>query len=181
VRLEDIPEAREIVISAHEAAHAVASVRLGLPFDYVGMDHPEHGPHVMHMENWPNPIPFYCGGTCCGPNRPMCDACKAEERRAEAYMMVAVCGSIGVRATGCTIFGYGNDADRALLVEFCQVAFNDRTEEEINARIRAISDRAVDLMRPEGPTTSAVARELRTRRRLTEAEVKQTMQIAELG
>ena len=30
-----VPSAREIVISAHEAAHAVASIRLDLPFAYV--------------------------------------------------------------------------------------------------------------------------------------------------
>src|SRR5215831_19369723 len=95
VTLEDVLKALEIGISAHEAAHAIASVRLGLPFDQVTMNHAEHGPHVRHSENRPHPIPFYYGG-CCGPNGPMCDVCQAEQRRAEAYIVVALCGTIGV-------------------------------------------------------------------------------------
>jgi hypothetical protein len=54
--------AREIVVSAHEAAHAVASVRLGLRFEYVTLDDAEIGPHVQNVENLSRPIVFYRGG-----------------------------------------------------------------------------------------------------------------------
>jgi hypothetical protein len=50
---------KEIIISAHESAHAVASVRLGLSFEYVTLDDPNIGPHVQHFENLPRPIVFY--------------------------------------------------------------------------------------------------------------------------
>ncbi len=87
--MKEAASAKEIVVSAHEAAHAVASVRLRLPFEYVTLDDPNIGPHVKHLENLPRPIAFYCdGGSCCDPNRPICNACRAEQERAESFIMV---------------------------------------------------------------------------------------------
>ncbi|MGH8773519.1 MAG: hypothetical protein ACREV2_20440, partial [Burkholderiales bacterium] len=96
----DATNAKEIVVSAHEASHAVASVRLGLRFAYVTLDDATIGPHVQHVDNLPRPIVFYrCGGSCCDSNRPMCETCHAEVKRAESYIVMAMCGSLGVSAT----------------------------------------------------------------------------------
>jgi hypothetical protein len=48
--------AREIVISAHESAHAVAAVRLGLGFEYLTLDDANIGPHVQSVDNIPRQI-----------------------------------------------------------------------------------------------------------------------------
>jgi hypothetical protein len=175
----DVARAKEIVVSAHEAAHAVASVRLGLAFEYVTLDDADIGPHVQHIDNLPRPIVFYRGGgSCCDPNRPICNACRAEQDRAESYIMVAICGTLGVHATGCDVFGYGHDADKAYVIDFCRTAFGDRTDAEIDARMKAMLQKAAELMHPEGRAASAVAKALRTRRRLTEADVKEIMRDA---
>ncbi len=164
---------REIVISCHEAAHAIASVRLGLPFEYVTLDDAEIGPHVQSIGNLPRPIAYYRGGgSCCDPTRQICEACRREVDRAEAYMVMAMCGSIGARVTGCKAFGYGHAADQAYVVDFCRVAFGDQTDDEINARIRAMLDRALGLMQSEMRALTPVAKALGARRRLTEDEVK---------
>jgi hypothetical protein len=157
----DASGVKEIVISAHESAHAVASVRLGLPFEYVTLDDPDIGPHVQHFENHSRPIVFYRGGgSCCNPNQPMCERCRAEEKRAEFDIVMAMCGSLGAAATGCNAFGYGDEADKAYVVEFCRTAFSDRTEADVNARMNTMLQRACDLMQPEGKTVTAVAKAL---------------------
>jgi hypothetical protein len=173
----NLAQARDIVISAHESAHAVASVRLNRPFDYVTLDDATLGPHVYITDNAPRPIPFYVGGgACCGGDQQICDNCRAELQRAESYIMIAVCGTLGVLATGCKDFGYGHDADKTYAVEFCKVAFGDQTDAQITARLKDLSDRALELMRPESRTVSAVGKALRAQRRLTEQQVKDIVQ-----
>ncbi|MGE0702959.1 MAG: hypothetical protein AB7P22_03380 [Vicinamibacterales bacterium] len=170
-QLRQLAAAKEIVISAHESAHAVASIRLGLRFDYVTLDDADIGPHVANVDNAPRPIPFYRGG----PERcdPICENCRSEERRADSYMVMAMCGSLGAAATGAgKAFGYGHDGDKEYVVQFCKEAFGDKTDEDVNARMKGALDRAMDLMRHEGKAASAVARELREKRRLTESEVQ---------
>ena len=166
-------EAREIVISAHEAAHAVAAVRLGLPFEYVTLDDAEIGPHVQPVDNQPRPIAFYTDQeSCCRPTASICDACRAEQRRAESNIIAAICGSIGAAVTGCQIFGYGEAADKAYVVDVCRMAFGDQTTEDADRRTKALLERARSLMEPEMRTLSAVAEALRARRRLTQADVE---------
>ena len=175
----DLATAREIVISGHESAHAVASVRLGLPFEYVTLDDPEIGPHVQSIDNLPRPIVFYRGGgVCCGPPQPMCPTCCAEEGRAVSLMVMALCGSLGAAASGTKVFGYGHEADKGCFIEFCKTAFGDQTDANVNARMNKLLDRALELMRPENKTVTAVAKALRVRRRLTESEVKEIIQDA---
>jgi hypothetical protein len=172
-----LAQARDIVISAHESAHAVASVRLNRPFDYVTLDDDVLGPHVYSTDNAPRPIPFYDGGgACCGGDQPICDNCGAELQRAESCIMIAVCGTLGVLATGCKDFGYGHEADKTYAVEFRKVAFGDQTDVQISARLKDLSDRAFELMRPESKTVSAVGRALREQRRLTEQQVRDIVQ-----
>ena len=166
--------AREIVVSAHEATHAVVSMRLGLPFTYVTFgDDDGEGPRVDSIGNAPEPIPFYRGdGECCGPDRGICKECRAAQERAEAWITMAVSGSIGVGATGCTLFGYGHDADKAYVIEVCRTAFGDETDTDIERRMSVAIDRALTLLRTEGAIVSVVARELRKRRQLSEDEVR---------
>ena len=170
-----VSDAKEIVISAHESAHAVASVRLGLPFHYVTLDD-ANGPHVEHFENLPRPIGFYRGGLCCGPNQPMCERCRTEEKRAESYILMAMCGSLGAASTGCNAFGFGHEADKAYVIRFCETAFGDQTNACVDARMETMLQRAHQLMLPESKTVTAVSKALRTQRRLTETEVKEIMQ-----
>src|SRR3954449_7394279 len=101
---------------------------------------------------------FYRGGSeRCDP---ICDDCRSEERRAGAYIVMAMCGSVGAAATGAAkMSGYGKDADWDYVVRFCKEAFGDKTDEEQNARIKSALDRAMELMRHEGKTASAVAKE----------------------
>ena len=106
----------------------------------------------------------------------MCETCRADEKRAESYMVMAMCGSLGVDATGCNAFGYGHDADMAYVIDFCRTAFGDSTRVEIDTRMNAMLQKAAELMHSEGKTASAVAKALRARRRLTEADVKKMME-----
>ena len=154
-----VPAAREIVISAHEAAHAVASIRLGLPFAYVTFgDEDGDGPRVEAIDNLPRPIPFYRGGgDCCREDSTICQTCRDEQTRAESWMVMAMCGSLGSRATGCDLFGYGQDADKAYVGEFCRKAFGDATDDAVNRRISAMLDRAIVLMQPEGRPPAPLA------------------------
>jgi len=93
---------------------------------------------------------------------------------------MAMCGSVGAAATGAAkMSGYGKDADWDYVVRFCKEAFGDKTDEEQNARIKSALDRAMELMRHEGTTASAVAKELRQKRHLTESEVKAIVDHAE--
>lgn len=173
MELSELPMAREIVVSAHEATHAVVSIRLELPFTYVTLGDDGEGPRVDSIGNVPDPIPFYRGsGDCCGPDGDICNKCRAAQERAEAWITMAVSGSIGVRATGCALFGYGHDADKAYVIEVCRIAFGDRNGEDIEKRISAALDRALALLRADGAIVSAVARELRQRRKLTEDQVR---------
>jgi hypothetical protein len=166
-------EAREIVICAHEAAHAVAAVRLGLPFEYVTLDDAEIGPHVQPVDNQPRPIAFYTGPeSCCRSTGSICDRCRAEQVRAESNIVAAICGSIGAAVTGCRVFGYGEAADKAYVIEVCRTSFGDRTNEDADRRTKTLLQRGKSLMEPEMKTLSAVAKELRARRRLSQAEVE---------
>ena len=175
--IEEVSAAKEIVISAHESAHAVAAVRLGLHFEYVTLgSNAEIYSHLQPVDNQPRPIGFYTGGSCCGQKQPMCERCRAEENRAESWILMSMCGSLGANSTGCDAFGYGLGADKMYVEDFCRTAFGDQTYVEINARIKRMLRKANELMLPENETVTAVSRALRTRRRLTEAEVKDIMQ-----
>jgi hypothetical protein len=166
----------EIVQSFHEAANAVASVRLGLSFDYVTLDDPTHGSHVHGLDNVPRAIPFYGGhDTCCASPHAMCDRCIREQERTESCMIVALCGGLGVALSGCGLFGYRNEADLEYVALCCQDAFGDATVAHAMARIRTLRQRAEHLMSPEVKTVTAVAAALRTQRRLTEADVTAIM------
>jgi hypothetical protein len=78
----------------------------------------------------------------------LCQECSVEQERAESQIIMAMCGSLGVAATGFTRFGYGDDADKAYVVDYCRIAFNDRTDAEIDARMKELLKRARELMLP---------------------------------
>ena len=121
----DESTAREIVICGHEAAHAVAAVRLAVAFDYVTLDDAEfRAAPFRPVDNSPRAIPFYGPDrVCCRKPDVMCADCRAEEERAESLMLVAISGSLGAAASGCSTFGYGHEADKAYVTGFCKVAF----------------------------------------------------------
>ena len=186
----EVSEAEEIIVSGHESAHAVAAVKLGLSFCYVTLDDANIGSHVGGLDNLPRPIGFYRGG-CCGPNPPMCERCRREKKRAESHIVVLICGSLGaaefhrlmaspenlgVDFARYSAIGFGNSGDKDIVERFCRTAFGDQTYACVNVRIKTMLERAEELLRQEVETTvTAVAKALRTRRRLTETEVKEIM------
>ena len=96
--------------------------------------------------------------------------------RAELNIVAAICGSIGAAVTGCQIFGYGEAADKAYVVDVCRMAFGDQTTQDVDRRTKALLERAKSLMEPEMRTLSAVAEALRARRRLTKQTLKRFLQ-----
>lgn len=173
----------------HEAGHAVVSVYLNLPFDYVSIE-PEGdaGGHVSYAIRRFRRIPFFAGECCHGG--PMCANCGAQSSAAEAQIVFELAGAVALFSyRPQEDRNYGDDGDRISIAEICRLVFGDNTDEQIARRVQPLVGRAQLLLlkvapQPEsvsgapvkfGPRAElkAVADALLVKKRLTADEVRE--------